>query len=77
MIEQPINKLNYYEYICGDEKYYIAAYIQQQADLFFMFKVMSLGNVDEKDTMCYVMSDERAKLLEISATEPGFIKAVK
>lgn len=70
-----INKLNYYEYICENEKHYIAAYSQQQADGIYMLKVMTTGKA-ERDTMCYTMSDERAKLVELFATEPGLLKVV-
>ena len=74
---EQINKLNYYEYVTEDEKYYIAAYSPQQADMMFMIRVMAVEKIDSKDTVRYLIPDERAKLLELTLTEPGLAKIIR
>ena len=51
---EQINKLNYYEYVTEDEKYYIAAYSPQQADMMFMIRVMAVEKIDSKDTVRFL-----------------------
>lgn len=80
MEQQIINNLHFYEYVCdqdNNEKYYIAAYRPEQADGIFMMRVMAVEKSNAKSPMRYEMSNARAELLGLRATEPGLLKVVK
>jgi hypothetical protein len=71
-------KLYYLEYIYDTEegkvKNYIAAYTLQQADSIYAMEILSKDNVEERDTMRYVISDERVLEMGLNAyMKPGVI----
>lgn len=77
-MNQIINELKFYEYVLDSgTKYYIAAYLPQQADQIFIMRIMVVEKLDSADPMRYEMSSERVKLLDLQATEPGLIRVVK
>lgn len=78
MTDETRQKLYYLEYIYETEKgkvsNIIAAFTLQQADQIYAMEVLSKDDVEERDTMRFVISDERTLEMGLNAyTKPGRI----
>jgi len=71
-------KLYYLEYVYDTEedkvRNIIAAYTLQQADQIYAMEILAKDDVEERDTTRFVISDERALEMGLTAyTKPGVI----
>ena len=78
MTDETKQKLYYLEYIYeteeGEVKNIIAAYTLQQADQIYAMEILAKDDVEERDTMRFVISDERALEMGLTTyTKPGRI----
>ncbi len=79
MTDETKQKLYYLEYIYeteeGEVKNIIAAYTLQQADQIYAMEILAKDDVEERDTMRFVISDERALEMGLAEyTKVGLIK---
>lgn len=78
MTEESKQKLYYLEYIYetdeGKVRNIVAAYTLQQADSIYATEILAKDDVEERDTIRYLISDERALEMGLTAYEkPGVI----
>lgn len=78
MTDKTTQKLYYLEYIYETEEgkvtNIVAAYTLQQADQIYAMEILAKDDVEERDTMRFVISDERALEMGLTTyTKPGRI----
>jgi hypothetical protein len=77
-IQEKELKLHYLEYVYeteeGKVRNIIAAYTLQQADQIYAIEILAKDDVEERDAMRYLISDERVLEMGLNAyTKPGVI----